>query len=73
MDRWVYIQDGSYEISDIWSILIHKYGSLIQFNNIQELVKENKGKLICIILSSFSFMKPWRDSSKNSLNIVLKT
>lgn len=61
MDRWVYIQDGSYEIADIWSILIHKYGSLIQFNNIQELVKENKGKLIFIILSSFSFMKPWRE------------
>lgn len=73
MDRWVYIQDGSYEIADIWSILIHKYGSLIQFNNTQELVKENKGKLIFIILSSFGFMKPWKDSSKNSLNIVLKT
>lgn len=64
MNRWVYIQHGSYEIADIWSVLIHKYGNLMQFNNIQELVKENKSKLIFIILSSFSFMKPWKDSSK---------
>ena len=42
MNIWVYIQHGSYEIADIWSILIHKYGNLIQFSNIQELVKENK-------------------------------